>query len=233
MTHPFKGTTPIPLPTTTSASPLKEDIHTTLANLNPPRKHYKWYYATSPAASDLVNPPQGLSSLFRGYFHLKSADWPGNDPKPLKSWTATVLEQLPLYYIMPLNASMGDSVTQDSASSPPDPTIFNRWLPEDELAVFVQEFGRTGFQGGLNWYRVHTNDGLMEELRLYSGKTIDVPIMFISGKKDWGAFQDPGALDQMEKICTQWKGAHFLDGAGHVSLSPSPMFCGARDVQEG
>ena len=30
------------------------------------------------------------------------------------------------------------------------------WLPEDELAVYSAEYGRTGFQGGLQGYRCAT-----------------------------------------------------------------------------
>ena len=51
----------------------------------------------------------------------------------------------------------------------------NTWLTEPELAVYAQEYGRTGFQGGLQTYRVLTDPVLTAEPRLFSGKTIDVP----------------------------------------------------------
>ena len=52
-----------------------ENIQAELAQLNPPRKHYKWYNCTPEAAHDWDHPTQGLESYLRGYFHLKSADW--------------------------------------------------------------------------------------------------------------------------------------------------------------
>jgi microsomal epoxide hydrolase len=35
----------------------------------------------------------------------------------------------------------------------------SRWLPDSELAVYVDEFGRNSFQGGLNYYRIATSAG--------------------------------------------------------------------------
>ena len=45
---------------------------------------------------------------------------------------------------------------------------------------------RTGFQGGLNWYRARVEPQCDAELALFAGRTIDVPSCFIAGKSDWG-----------------------------------------------
>ena len=58
------------------------------------------------------------------------------------------------------------------------------WLTEADLAVYMQAYGRTGFQGGLNWYRNMTSDTLRAPLRLFSGKAIEVPVAFIGGEKN-------------------------------------------------
>jgi pimeloyl-ACP methyl ester carboxylesterase len=51
---------------------------------------------------------------------------------------------------------------------------------------------------------------------LFSGRTIDVPSIFISGKSDWGVYQRPGAIERMQDTaCTRMVGCHLLDGAGH------------------
>ena len=51
---------------------------------------------------------------------------------------------------------------------------------------------------------------------MFSGRTIDVPSLFIGGKSDWGVYQNPGALERMQKtVCTQMLGTHLVDGAGH------------------
>jgi pimeloyl-ACP methyl ester carboxylesterase len=90
-----------------------------------------------------------------------------------------------------------------------------KWLPEDELAVYSAEYARTGFQGGLQGYR-RAGPRFLNDLQTYSGRTIDVPSLFIGGKSDWGVFQQPGAFERMQSTaCTQMRGVHLIDGAGH------------------
>ena len=62
----------------------------------------------------------------------------------------------------------------------------NRWMPEAEMRVFAEEYGRTTFQGGLNWYRARVEPRLVPELELIDGRTIDMPSCFIAGASDWG-----------------------------------------------
>ena len=90
------------------------------------------------------------------------------------------------------------------------------WLTEDELSVYSREYERTGFQGGLQWYRCST-EGLDDaELELFSGRTIDVPSIFIAGKSDWGTY---AASRQLRANATERLHAHarlpYVDGAGH------------------
>ena len=47
--------------------------------------------------------------------------------------------------------------------------------------------------------------------------------MFIAGTSDWGAYQNRGALDRMQKTaCTRMVAAHFVDGAGHWVQQEQP-----------
>ena len=104
------------------------------------------------------------------------------------------------------------------------------WLPDDELRVYSAEYGRTGFQGGLQWYRSVTSvssifggDGINADLQLFAGRTIDQPSLFIAGKSDWGIYQRPGALERMRtSACTDMRGLHLLDGAGHWVQQEQP-----------
>ena len=113
MSHPFKGSPTLPFNVSFGAEPPpKKDIHRDLASLPDPRKHYKWYYSTREANLDMAA-VDGLHEFLRGYFYLKSADWTGNNPRPLKAWTAEELAQMPLYYIMPLESGMRASVRQE------------------------------------------------------------------------------------------------------------------------
>ena len=155
-------------------------IHDELAKLDRPRKHYQWYYSTRPANADMWHCPQGVHAFLRGYFHYKSADWTDNKPFRLKSWTAGELAKMPTYYIMDLHMNMAETVAAEMPSAAEIAAC--RWLPENELAVYSAEYERTGFQGGLQWYRRGTEGIDAAELQLFSGRTIDVPSMFIAGK---------------------------------------------------
>ena len=72
--------------------------------LDPPRKHYQWYYSTRPANADMRDCPQGVHAFLRAYYHHKSADWKRNKPlsargldapaswrrcRPTTSWSST------------------------------------------------------------------------------------------------------------------------------------------------
>jgi pimeloyl-ACP methyl ester carboxylesterase len=226
MSHPFKGSPSLPFDIVSNPKPTqeKQDIHKALTELPEPRKHYKWYYSTSTAAAEMDNPKEDLHDFLRGYFHLKSADWKGNDPRPLKAWEATELTKLPYYYIMPLEATMRQAVKISMDGE--DPTTVSRlsarWLTDEDLAVYAQEFGRNGFQGGLNWYRVSTDPNNMRDVELFAGKKIEVPALFVSGKKDWGTYQEPGAVEKIGEVCSQFKGTVFVDHAGHWVQQEQP-----------
>jgi pimeloyl-ACP methyl ester carboxylesterase len=60
-------------------------------------------------------------------------------------------------------------------------------------------------------------------MHTFSGRTIDVPSMFIGGKSDWGVYQTPGAAESMQKTaCTRMVGFHLVDGAGHWAQQEQP-----------
>jgi pimeloyl-ACP methyl ester carboxylesterase len=193
-------------------------IYDELARLVPPRKHYQRYYQTREANENLWHPVQGLHAFLRAYYHMKSADWKQNDPHPLAARTAGEWAKLPRYYVMDLNKGMSETVATQMPSA--EEIAACRWLPDSQLAVYSEEYGRTGFQGGLDGYRRGQVDA---DLQLFAGRTIDVPSMFVGGKKDWGVFQDPGALERLEKVhTTRYKGTHFVDGAGHWVQQEQP-----------
>jgi pimeloyl-ACP methyl ester carboxylesterase len=60
-------------------------------------------------------------------------------------------------------------------------------------------------------------------MHTFSGRTIDVPSMFIGGKSDWGVYQTPGAAERMQKTaCTRMVGFHLVEGAGHWVQQEQP-----------
>ncbi len=229
MSAPFTGPPALPFDTARAApqssaaeaSASSGSIHDALARLDRPRKHYQWYYSTRQANADMHGCPQGVHAFLRAYYHYKSADWPGNKPFPLRSWTAGELAKMPTYYIMDLDRGMAATVAPEMPSA--SEIAACRWLPERELSVYSAEFRRTGFQGGLQWYRCRTEGRFEAELQLFSGRTIDVPSSFIAGKSDWGAYQIPGSIERMqERACTRMLGCHLIDGAGHWVQQEQP-----------
>ncbi|KAL1310660.1 hypothetical protein AAFC00_000927 [Neodothiora populina] len=229
--HPHHAPPTPPFAVPLSQKPLVErdkvtgssiDIQADLARLNPPRKHYKWYNSTAPAARDWETPKQGLHEFLRGYFHLKSADWKHNNPHPLKEWSAKELEQMPHYYIMPLDMTMPETVAREMDDE--DDRLTTRWLSDADLAVYVREWQRTGFQGGLNWYRAQISASPVQrrDMLLFAGRKIEVPCAFISGEQDWGNFQQPGALHDYKNTCSDFRGVTFIANAGHWVQQEQP-----------
>jgi pimeloyl-ACP methyl ester carboxylesterase len=214
---PFDIANAAPRQTATGA-----DIHEALGTLARPRKHYQWYYSTRAANADMHDCPQGVHAFLRAYYHHKSADWPGNRPFRLASWTAEELAKMPTYYVMDLDRDMAATVAPEMPS--PEAIAACRWLPESELAVYSGEYVRTGFQGGLQWYRCRTEGVDTAELQLFAGRTIDVPSMFIAGRSDWGIYQVPGSIERMQtSACTRMSGVHLIEGAGHWVQQEQPQ----------
>jgi pimeloyl-ACP methyl ester carboxylesterase len=225
MSAPFGGPPARALNTTGAAQPSREGadggIHEALAALPRPRKHYQRYYTTREADRNMRKCPQGIHDFLRAYYHFKSADWKGNQPFPLESWSAAELAKLPTYYIMDLDKGMAETVAAEMPSAAEIAAC--RWLPDEGLRVYSTEYARTGFQGGLQWYRCTGDAKSVADLQRFAGRTIDVPSCFIGGASDWGVHQRPGNLERMKgSACTQMLGVHLVDGAGHWVQQEQP-----------
>jgi len=225
MSAPFGGPPSLPFNTADNvpkgSAVQATTIHEELAALTPPRKHYQWYYSTREANDNMHNAQQGLHAFLRAYYHYKSADWKQNKPSPLRAWVASELAKLPTYYIMELDKGMAETVAPEMPSATDIAAC--KWLPDEELKVYSAEYGRTGFQGGLQWYRCRTTGRYEAELEVFAGRTIDVPSCFIAGRSDWGIYQKPGDIERMQDtVCTQMLGCHLVDGAGHWVQQEQP-----------
>jgi pimeloyl-ACP methyl ester carboxylesterase len=223
MSAPFAGPPPLPFDTSDAPpGPKREDsVHRELAALPRPRKHYQWYYSTREANADMLHAPQGVHDFLRGYYHHKSADWKNNEPAPLRSWSAGEFAKLPTYYVMDIAKTMAETVAAEMPSA--EAIAANTWLPDSELSFYRAEYARTGFQGGLQWYRCGTSGTFTAELETWSGRSIEVPSCFISGKQDWGTYQRPGVYEAMQATaCIRMLGAHLIDGAGHWVQQEKP-----------
>src|SRR6202521_5847428 len=228
MSSPFAGAPSLPFNTANGAAPPRQapdddEIDAQLAKLDRPRKYYQNYQRTPGANDNMLHAPQGLHAFFRAYYHYKSADWKGNKPFPLKARTAEELAKIPTYYVMDPAKGMAETVAAEMPSAAEIAAC--KWLTEDEVGVYATEYGRTGFTGALQGYRVRrgSDPKSIGEMLTFSGRTIDVPSQYIAGKSDWGVYQTPGAVDKMRNsACTQMAGFHLLDGAGHWVQQEQP-----------
>jgi pimeloyl-ACP methyl ester carboxylesterase len=93
----------------------------------------------------------------------------------------------------------------------PDPEGLPPWLSAADLDHFAVEFTKTGFTGGLNWYR--NFDRNWEVTESLHGKGVDVPAAFIAGSKD------PVILlaspDAMKPWLSDLRSTAIIEGAGH------------------
>jgi pimeloyl-ACP methyl ester carboxylesterase len=166
--------------------------------------------------------PQGVHDLLRAMYYYKSANWPGNAPFALKAWTAAELAKMPTYYIMDRGAGIAETMSAHMPS--PAQVAACRWLTEEDLQVYSTEYRRTGFQGGLNSYRILVDPRFDAELNTFSGRAIEVPAMFIGGVRDWGVYQVPGSFEEMQRgTCKRLLGVHLIPGAGHWMAEEQPL----------
>lgn len=89
------------------------------------------------------------------------------------------------------------------------------WWSESEMAHYAAEFSRTGFRGGLNWYRNIRRS--WELLMPWRGLPIRQPSMFIAGASDdvLKFAQSRPQIDNFTRTLPGLRGCHILDGAGH------------------
>lgn len=90
-----------------------------------------------------------------------------------------------------------------------------RWLTEAELAHFVAAYQKSGFRGGLNWYR--NIDRNWELTAPWQGAQITQPSLFIAGAKDAVITGLIGAkrVADLERVLPKLKRKLIIDGAGH------------------
>ncbi len=89
------------------------------------------------------------------------------------------------------------------------------WLPRADLDVVVDAFRRTGFRGGLNYYR--NLDRNWELQKAFAGLTVKVPALFMTGERDTG-LAIPGMrqiIEAMPGLVPDLREVQFVPGAGH------------------
>lgn len=97
----------------------------------------------------------------------------------------------------------------------PTPATLPNWLTEADLDFYVREFERTGFRGGLNYYR--NIDRNWELLAPFEGAKVTVPALYLAGDRDL-ALAFPGmdrVVANLANNVPQLRGKVILPGCGH------------------
>ena len=95
------------------------------------------------------------------------------------------------------------------------PASLPTWLTEADVEFYVGEFTRTGFRGGLNWYR--NFDRNWEILAPFAGARVMVPALYVAGDRDISvAFRGMDQLiPNLSKFIPQLRRTIILPGCGH------------------
>ncbi len=194
-----------------------------LAALPRPRKHYQWYYSTREADGDMRNCPQGVHAFLRAYYHHKSADWPATGRIRCAAGPAAELAKLPTYYVMDRGETMPETVAPDMPTAAQIAAC--RWLTDDELRVYSSEYARTGFQGGLQWYRCGgPRRSFVSELQLYAGRSHRRAVLLHRRQQRLGRLPETRRASSgcSTTACTRHARRHLVDGAGHWVQQEQP-----------
>ncbi len=93
------------------------------------------------------------------------------------------------------------------------PDTLPGWLTEHDVDVFTEEFERTGFSGGVNWYR--NLDRNWELTPFLSEAKIYQPSLFIAGELDGVIAFSRRAFDNLESAVPNLRQKILIPGAGH------------------
>jgi len=104
----------------------------------------------------------------------------------------------------------------------PEPPSLPTWLTEADIDFFSAEFERTGFTGGLNWYRAI--DLSWELTAPWTGAPITVPALYVTGDRDL-VYAFPAMRDLIPVLSTfipNLRETIILPGCGHWTQQERP-----------
>ena len=111
------------------------------------------------------------------------------------------------------------------------PEALPAWLTEADIEFYVAEFERTGFTGGLNWYR--TIDASWELMAAWSGAPVLPPALYVAGDRDL-VVNFPGMkamLPHIRAFIPNLKNTVMLPGCGHWTQQERPAEVNAAMIE--
>lgn len=137
------------------------------------------------------------AEFLRGFFHTLSGDAPGDSLRGLTGGEGS---------------GIIDRLVQPDAPA--------AWLTGDDVAYYAAEFERTGFRGGLSWYRCA--DLTWELSRAWADVRVHQPALFIAGERDAVLAMTGGAVEAMAETVPGLQRSLILPGCGHWTQQERP-----------
>ena len=157
--------------------------------------HYMLYFQTPGVAEAELE--ADVRSTLRRFLYSASGD-----PPPGERWRPR----------LPKDSRFLDATT--------DPETLPPWLTAADLDFYTAEFQRTGFRGGLNWYR--NLDRSWELMAPFAGAKVHQPALFIGGDRDGVITANPAAVERLPGNVPGLRRRLMLPGCGHWTQQERP-----------
>jgi pimeloyl-ACP methyl ester carboxylesterase len=163
-----------------------------------------------------ARPTAGMEELAKDRFvYILYFQEPGVAEAELEADVRTTMRRL-LYSIsgdIPESRFWNRPVGSTFLDTTVEPPSLPGWLTDEDLDVFTADFERSGFRGGLNYYR--NIDRSAELLAPFAGLTVEQPAMFVSGDRDVVLGATPQAVEGMRSAVPGLRRIEWLPGCGH------------------
>ncbi|MGV0626048.1 alpha/beta fold hydrolase [Mycolicibacter minnesotensis] len=185
------------------------------AQLHPDRVAAVAGLSVPPVPRPQVPPTEAFAKIFgENFFYMLHFQQPGVADAELGADPARTMRRM-MGSLSPADRESASLMTAPGPMSFIDrlaePAGLPDWIDAEELEHYVAEFTRTGFTGGLNWYR--NLDRNWEIMADPAAATIDVPALFIAGTADPVlAFT---RRDRAAELATGPYREVLIEGAGH------------------
>ena len=206
---PFGGRALVPLPGSPFGEVRPSEIHRRIAGEG--RDFYQDYFATlGPVIRE-------IEEDVRGWLRDAVYSFSGEPPLPRELMDLAAKDPVGAIRLSPACIPHGKRM-RDSFLTP---ERMPEWFTERDLDFFASEFERTGFAGGLSYYR--SIEASWEELEPMTGKPLTVPALFIGAERDvatmWGAEAIARAAEHMPR----YAGTLIIPGCGHWIQQERPQ----------
>jgi pimeloyl-ACP methyl ester carboxylesterase len=102
------------------------------------------------------------------------------------------------------------------------PNAMPSWIAQNDIDFYSNEFKRSGFRGGLNWYR--NIDRNWELLAPWAGAKVTIPALYVAGDRDL-VVRFPGAdklIANLGQFVPQLQDKILLPDCGHWTQQERP-----------